>query len=257
MAVLERDGVRIHYEVAGRGPVVLVTHGFSASSHMFAGTADALAADHTVVRWDVRGHAGSDAGDDPARYTPAACVGDMVALLDAVGAERAVLLGHSLGGFLTLECRLAHPDRVRAMVLVGTGPGYRSDDARAGWNRMCEKMATGFDERGLAALGRSAEVDGSVHGDARGLALAARGILPQHDDRVMASLPAVDVPTLVIVGERDEMFLGSASYFAKKIEGCEVVVVPEAGHAPNLDRPDAFHAHLRAFLSRLPHEEAR
>ena len=66
MAVLERDGVRIHYDVSGQGPVVLVTHGFTASSHMFAGTAEALSSDHTVVRWDIRGHAGSDAGADPA-----------------------------------------------------------------------------------------------------------------------------------------------------------------------------------------------
>lgn len=257
VAVLERDGVRIHYEVAGRGPAVLVTHGFSASSHMFAGTADALAADHTVIRWDIRGHAGSDAGDDPAHYTAAACVDDMAALLDAVGVDRAVLVGHSLGGFLTLEFRLAHPGRVRAMVLVGTGPGYRSDDARAGWNRMAAKMADGFETRGLAALGRSAEVDGSVHRDARGLALAARGILPQHDDRVMTSLPDIGVPTLVIVGERDEMFLGSAAYFGKKVAGSEVVVVSDAGHAPNLDQPEAFHDHVRSFLSRLPTEEPR
>lgn len=257
MAVLDRDGVRIHYEVAGRGPAVLVTHGFSASGHMFAGTAEALADDHTVIRWDIRGHGGSDAGDDPAAYTPAASVADMDALLDAVGVERAVLAGHSLGGYLTLEYRLAHPERVRALVLVGTGPGYRQDEARAGWNRMAAKMADNFEARGLAALGRSSEVDASVHRDARGLVLAARGILAQHDGRVMASLPTIDVPTLVLVGERDEMFLGSAAYFGQKVAGCEVVVVPDAGHAPNLDQPTVFHAHLRAFLTRLPSEEPR
>lgn len=257
MAVLERDGVRIHYEVSGQGPAVLVTHGYTASSHMFAGTAEALATDHTVIRWDIRGHAGSDAGDDPANYTAAASVADMDALLDAAGVECAVLAGHSLGGYLTLEYYLAHRDRVRALVLIGTGPGYRADDARAGWNRMAAKMADGFDTKGLAALGRSAEVDGSVHRDAKGLALAGRGILPQHDARVMEALPSIAVPTLVIVGERDEMFLGSAAYFGKKVPGCEVEIISNAGHAPNIDQPELFHAHLRAFLARLEQEDPR
>ena len=69
MARLDRDGVQIHYEAAGHGPAVLLTHGFSASSHMFAGVAADLAADHTVVTWDVRGHARSDSPADPAAYT--------------------------------------------------------------------------------------------------------------------------------------------------------------------------------------------
>ncbi len=257
MAVLERDGVRIHYDVAGHGPAVLVTHGFTASSHMFAGTADALASDHTVIRWDIRGHAGSDAGDDPSMYTTAASVADMDALLDAVGAERAVLAGHSLGGYLTLEYYLAHRERVRALVLIGTGPGYRKDDARAGWNRMAAKMADNFEAKGLAALGRSAEVKASVHRDARGLVLAARGILTQYDGHVMDALPTIDVPTLVIVGERDEMFLGSAAYFGQKVPGCEVEIISDAGHAPNLDQPELFHAHLQAFLARIEQEDHR
>ena len=60
MARLDRDGVQIHYEAAGTGPAVLLTHGFTASSHMFAGTVADLAADHTVLTWDIRGHARSD-----------------------------------------------------------------------------------------------------------------------------------------------------------------------------------------------------
>ena len=142
-------------------------------------------------------------------------------------------------------------------MLIGTGPGYRKDDARAGWNRMAAKTADNFESKGLAALGRSAEVDGSVHRDARGLALAARGILTQHDGHVMDALPTIDVPTLVIVGERDEMFLGSAAYFGQKVPGCEVEIISDAGHAPNLDQPELFHAHLRAFLARIEQEDPR
>ena len=65
----------------------------------------------------------------------------MLAILDDVGAERAVVLGHSLGGYLSLELAIAHPERTAALVLVDTGPGYRNDAARDGWNEMAERYA--------------------------------------------------------------------------------------------------------------------
>ena len=257
MALLDRDGVRIRYDVAGQGPAVLLTHGFSASSHLFAGSVEALRADHTVITWDVRGHAGSEAGADPAAYTVPACVVDMVSVLDAAGAERAVVGGHSLGGFLALELWLAHPERVRALVLIGTGPGFRKDEPREAWNRRAGRIAAGLEADGLAALGAGDDVRTGVHRDARGLALAARGILAQHDGRVIDALPAIDVPTLVVVGEHDAAFRAGAQYLGDRIPGAELVVVPGAGHAPNLSRPAEFHRHLRDFLTRLPVEEAR
>ena len=98
MPLLDRDGVRIHYEVHGKGPVVLLSHGYSATSQMWRGQIAALSKDHTLVTWDMRGHGRSDSPDDPARYSAEATIDDMAALLDAVGAERAVIGGLSLGG---------------------------------------------------------------------------------------------------------------------------------------------------------------
>src|SRR5256714_11425785 len=98
MPHLDRDGVAIHYESTGSGPAVLLTHGFAASSRMFASNVDALAKDHTVVTWDLRGHGRSDYPDDQPAYSAALTIEDMAALLETVGAERGVLLGHSLCG---------------------------------------------------------------------------------------------------------------------------------------------------------------
>jgi len=246
-----RDGVHVHYQVAGTGPAVLLSHGFGASSHMFEPNRAAISTDHTLITWDQRGHGRSDSPADPGAYSTALAVDDMAAILDAAGAERAIVGGHSLGGYLSLAFHLAHPDRVAALVLIDTGPGYRSDEGRAKWNGMAETYASDLDQRGLAALGGSGEVQATVHRDATGLAHAARRVLTQSDASVVDSLPAIAVPVLIIVGERDKPFLAGSSYMADKIAGAELVVVPGAGHAPNVTHTVEFDAHLRTFLDRL------
>jgi len=250
MPYLDRAGTRIYYEVAdgpaGRAPLLL-SHGYGASSAMWRPNVAALAADRQVITWDMRGHGRSDSPDDPEQYSHAACVADMAALLDAAGAERAVLGGLSLGGFLSLEFVLEHPDRVDAVMLFDTGPGYRSDQARQQWNDRAFATADRLERDGIAALGGSAEADYG-HRSARGLALAARGMLAQRDGRVIESLPSVKVPVLVLVGARDKAFLPAAGYLAAKIPGAVQVVVPDAGHVSNADQPGAFNRSVLDFL---------
>ena len=137
MPYLDRAGTRIYYEVTegpGDRPPLLLSHGYGASSRMWRPNVAALAADRTVITWDMRGHGASDSPDDPEQYSHAACVADMAALLDAAGADHAVLGGLSLGGFVSLEFVLEHPRRVDAVLLFDTGPGFRSDQARQEWN---------------------------------------------------------------------------------------------------------------------------
>ena len=142
------------------------------------------------------GHAETESPDDPAQYSEALTIADMAALMDMLGIEKAVVGGLSLGGFMSLAFQLAHPERVRALLLCDTGPGYRSDEARAKWNRMAERSAANFEEKGLDAAGRSPEVQAAVklHKSAAGLAHSARGMLAQVDSRVIDHLPEIDVP---------------------------------------------------------------
>jgi pimeloyl-ACP methyl ester carboxylesterase len=242
--------MHVHHHAVGVGPALLVTHGFCATSHMFAGVADALAPSHRVITWDIRGHGKTDSPADPAEYSVAHSMDDMLAILDAGGVDRAVLMGHSLGGYLSLELQRRHPERVAALVLVGTGPGYRKDEPREGWNAMCETFAVDLETKGLDGLPASEEVRPDVHRGAQGLAHAARGILRQHDSAVLDHLPAIDVPVLVIVGDRDRPFVNSSTYMADKIPGATLAVLEGAGHAPMLSHPDAFLAVVTAFLDR-------
>ncbi len=254
MATLRReDGVTLWYELHGpagdeREPLLL-THGFGATADMWDANLEALSASRRVIRWDLRGHGRSDAPADLERYTHAACVADMAALLDAAGAQRAVVAGMSLGGYLSLAFHLEHPERVAALVLVDTGPGYRDDAARAAWNEWTERTAAELEARGAEAVSDSPEARAAahVHGLA-GVVNAARGLLPQHDARVIESLPAVSVPALIVVGERDTLFLGAAAAMARRIPGARQVVIPDAGHAPNIDRPEDFDRAVLDFL---------
>jgi pimeloyl-ACP methyl ester carboxylesterase len=244
--------VHIHHEVTGTGPAVLLTHGFAASSHMFAATVPAIAVDHTAIVWDMPGHGRSDAPDDESQYSVATFLAAMTAILDEAGAEQAVVLGHSLGGYLSLEFALANPDRTAGVVLVDTGPGYRNDAARDGWNRMADGYARNLDDKGLAGMPGSDELSPSVHSSATGLAITARQVLVQQDAHVIDGLPTITAPTLVVVGERDEPFVNGSSYMAAKIPGATLAVIDGAGHAPPISHPEEFNAVLRTYLEGLP-----
>jgi len=254
MPVLDRDGVGIYYEAAGpvneRTPLLL-THGYSASAAMWSPNLAALSRDRRVITWDIRGHGRSDAPDDLARYSEALSVEDMAALLDLEGADRAVVGGLSLGGYLSLAFHLRFPARVAALVLSDTGPGYRRDEPRAQWNATVERRAANFEQRGFDALGSSPEVVASQHRSAAGLARAARGIMAQHDSRVIDSLASISVPTLVLVGADDTPFLTAADVMASKIPGATKVILDGAGHAANMDQPEAFDRAVLAFLETL------
>ncbi|MBX9944316.1 MAG: alpha/beta fold hydrolase [Reyranella sp.] len=252
MPKLDRNGVKIHYEVHGTGPTLLLSHGYSSTCRMWDGQVAPLKDRYQVVVWDFRGHGESDYPADPSLYSEALTVGDMLALLDAVGAATAVVAGLSLGGYMSLAFNASHPDRVRALMLFDTGPGFKKDEARARWNETARKRAADFDTRGLAALNASDEVKLTRHRDATGLAGAARGMLAQRDDRVIQSLDKVAVPTLVLVGANDTNFLAATDYMAAKIRGATKAVVPDAGHAANLHQPALFNQAVEAFLARLP-----
>ena len=171
------NGIQVQYEVSGDGPALLLTHGYAATGRMWKPQRKALMdRGYRLVTWDMRGHGETDSPDDPALYSEALTVSDMLRLLDLLEVDRGVVGGLSLGGFMSLAFYLAHPQRVRALVLCDTGPGYRNDEARAGWNRNAERRAQKFEEAGLEALGKSAEVRATAryHRSAQGLAHAAR-----------------------------------------------------------------------------------
>lgn len=247
------NGINIYYEEHGHGFPFIMSHGFSATSQMWTPQVEAFSRRYRFITWDMRGHGQTDSPEAQEEYSEAHTVADMRQLLAHLGVEQAVVGGLSLGGYMALAFYLAHPQMVRALVLCDTGPGYRNPAARAEWNQRAEARAVAFENEGLAALGQSPEVVAGQrsHRSAIGLARAARGMLAQFDSRIIDSLPNIAVPTLIVVGERDEPFLAASDYMAARIPGARKVVIPAAGHAANIDQPEAFNQAVLGFLEGL------
>jgi len=253
MPKIDRNGVKIHYEVYGDGPALILTHGYSSTSAMWEGQIEALSKQYKLVLWDMRGHGKSDYPADPNAYSEALTIGDIAALLDQIGTRRAIVGGLSLGGYMSLAFYRTHPERVAALLIIDTGPGFKKDEARTAWNKRAHETAERFERDGLSVLkSLSRERSSVTHRDARGLALAARGMLTQRDASVMEVLPEIAVPSLIVVGADDTPFLAASDYMAAKIPGAKKVVIPSAGHAVNIDQPQAFIDAVLPFLGGLP-----
>ncbi len=251
MPYLGRHGVRMYYEDHGQGLPLLLSHGYGAATGMWQGQVEACRDTYRLIPWDMRGHGESDSPADQALYSHTHTIDDMRALLDHLRIDQAIIAGHSLGGFMSLAFHAAYPERVKALILQGCGPGYRNPAARATWNERVAQRARTLEEQGLEALGGNSEVRVSTQGSALGLARAARGILAQVDDTVINSLPHIAVPVLVIVGDADKAFLNGSHYMASRIANATEVVVPDAGHGANIDQPEIVNQAFRDFLAQL------
>lgn len=252
MATLNRDGIAIHYEVHGSGPTLLLSNGFSGTTKNWGKQIAAFSKDYQVIVWDMRGHGQSDAPEDLGLYTRDATIGDLMALLDEVGAKQAHIGGHSLGGYLSIETYRRHPEIFKSLLLFNTGPGFKKVEARDGWNAQCVKDAEKFEARHAEQMALPEEQRRiSNHKSLLGVARAARGILPQHDGLVIESLPSIAVPTMVLVGDDDKAFINAAQYMGIKIPGATSVVIEGAGHNAMIDQPDTVNDAVMTFLGSI------
>ncbi len=268
-SVQASDGAEICYRAVGEGtPLILSTASFSSLLH-WSGQEQALSRRYRLVTWDYRGHGHSEAPVEPERYSLAQVVDDLRAVHDAAaGGEPAFVGGLSIGGLVSLSYYLAHPERVRALLLFNTGPGFKNPEALAQWNEMLEKAATKMETVGLESYlaGRSATAQllgldpesaaartvrpGILSASVPGLTCFARNVagpVPNLVDR----LHEIAVPTLVLVGSEDKAFQRASQVMEAKLPRGRRVALEGAGHVMNLDRPEAFVAEIERFLGAL------
>jgi len=266
------DGARLYVEAHGEGIPLVLSCAFCTTHENFRPQVAPLV-EHgmRVILWDYRGHGLSEAPDDDGAYSPEIVVEDLHRVVEwGAPGRQAVMGGLSFGGMLSLHYYFAHPERVQALVLIDSGPGFKNPEAQAKWAAQTERTAFFLESRGLAAF-----VDGKAGATTIGrdptlpAAKAARAAIVAQDPvalgrfgknvsavapGVIDDLGRIAVPTLIVVGEEDDPYLRAAEVMSGKIPGACRVDLEGAGHIGNIEKADAFNAVLIRFLSQLEAE---
>jgi len=259
---LERGGAVVAYEVhGGAGDVVLCAHNLLTSRRIFDRVAAELANRYRVVAVDLRGH--GESRDAPRAFTTRELADDLVAVLDAVEAERATFVGVSLGACAAMEAALAHPARVARLALMGaTARASRPSDAAGSFALGAAARVLGM-RAGMVRKITPVLFGPSFHAEERALvaewerrigAMVGRDVA--YATRAWSSRPslvervgAIRAPVLLLVGEDDSPCPPLHSEeIAALVAGARVVRVPRAGHTLPLERPEETAAELRAFM---------
>ena len=235
----DASGVPIYYELAGSGPPLVLLHGWvgDSTSWRHAGYVDALADRFTLVLVDGRGRGRSGKPHDPAMYAAHHMAGDVLAVLDDLGVDRAGFWGQSLGGRVGLALAIRQPGRLRCLV-AGATRGQAVTIAPA----MIEAEVRAIREHGMAGVVADLETAGPMPAWLRSMTLAAdpAAIAASYAAMlawrgVMQELIDVQVPTLVLAGDRDPG-LGDLRATATQIPGARLAVLPGCGHLETFTR---------------------
>jgi pimeloyl-ACP methyl ester carboxylesterase len=255
MPVISVNGETIHYVKEGAGPAVVLIHSLGSSSRIWREQIAALQASFTVVAFDCRGHGQSSANGE---VSMAAAASDLKALVDHLGVTRCHLVGLSMGGPIALLFNARWPGVVQSLVLADSfvKPGEGSAERVAATKEAIAYISMHEYGTQYAAQRLHPMTSLDIQDE---LAAEVAKVSPKTYNETMASallgyftdaLAAVKVPTLVLVGEDDDVTPRSVSEeIAGAIEGAQLTVIANAGHLSNLDNPVAFNAAIVAFLS--------
>jgi pimeloyl-ACP methyl ester carboxylesterase len=254
--------VPLHVESHGSGPAILFAHGFGGSARNFRGQARALERAHQTLAFDARGHGRSAAPENEAAYRPEHFVADVGRVLAGAGAERAVLVGLSMGAGVVLRHALAHPERVRGLVLAA--PPRGSQEQRD-W---AQEFADAIELRGIEAAGAEFVWGARSRFDAKAAGFIRQGFL-EHSQRglihtlrqllaaqppieeLAAGLGKLELPVLAVVGADDSPARAAARVLTDYVQNLRLELVERAGHVVNLAAPSAFNAALLEFVNEL------
>lgn len=263
------SGRTLHFARRGRGPAVVLLHGFTGSGQGMAEIAHSLEQDYETLALDLPGHgrsadlvrADTDGFDE--------CVDDLVATLESAGHRQAHWLGYSMGARLALGCAVRHPGSVASLVLLGGRAGIADPTERAARCREDAALAARIESVGVEAfvdewlaqpMFASLRKRGArflaeqrrqrVSNSARGLADSLRRLGPGAQPPLFDALPSVAVPVLLVAGALDRKFVALAHALAGQLPQAEICVIADAGHAAHLEQPEAFVHAVQDFLRR-------
>ncbi len=265
MKIQIASSITLNYVERGNpaGLPVIFLHGFPFSHKMWEPQMRALPNTYRAISYDIRGHGESQVADG--QYSIEFFVDDLIGLMDYLVIEKAVLVGLSMGGYITLRAYERHPDRVTALVLADTKSGADGNEAKVGRSTAMTTVksegvpafAEAFAKKIFASetFSKNPQAVTLIKDIIRGntilgmcgtlLALAAR-------TDTTGMLASVNVPTLIMVGEHDALTPpADAEAMHAQIKGSTLVRIPGAAHMANLENEPAFNEALLAFLKKL------
>ena len=265
------DGITLHAEEAGQGTPIVFVHEFGGDHRSWEPQMRYFARRHRCITYAARGYPPSDVPADLDSYAQAIAVADILAVLDGLDIEQAHIVGLSMGGFATLHFGLTHP--TRALSLLVAGAGYGAEKQHEDYFRgVSAQVAANFEAQGsrefakIYALGASrvqfqnkdprgwAEfAEQLAQHSAVGSALTMRGVQMRRPSLydLEAELAAMQVPTLVMVGDEDDHCLQPGLFLKRTIPACGLAVLPKAGHTLNIEEPDLFNRFMADFIAQV------
>jgi pimeloyl-ACP methyl ester carboxylesterase len=270
--LIAEDGVGLYAESHGEGIPVILSNGLCTTCENFRPQVEAfVAAGAQLILWDYRGHGRSESPDDPAAYTFDRVLDDLGRVLDwAARGRRAVVGGVSFGGLASLHFSHKNPERVRGLILLATGPGFKNPEAGARWSKLTERSASLIENEGSSAFAKSSAAPTLIglRPDLPTAQAAARAIALQdpvglvhfqrqiaaHVPPIIDELAEIDCPALVAVGEKDDAFLRAAEVMTARLPRAQRETIPSAGHMANIDEAEAFNAIALQFLGKIAAE---
>lgn len=261
-------GSALVVERRGRGPAVMLLHGYTGTARSISTVARALERDYEVIAPDLPGH-GRSAMPARAGYGFDDCIDDLVATLVAGGHERAVWIGYSMGARLALGCAVRHPGRVAALVLVAARGGIADAAEREARRVADEALARRIEtigveafvdewmaqplfatQRSLGALALAEARRERLGNSARGLAASLRALGPGAQPAYFDQLAQVEAPVLLVAGALDPGFVEAARGLALLLPHAELREIADAGHAVHVEQPEALMRAVQDFLRR-------
>lgn len=265
------DGVRLYYEETGSGRTVIFVHEFAGDMRSWEPQMRHFGRSYRCISYNARGYPPSDVPPDHTSYSQAQAADDIAAVLDAAGADDAHVVGLSMGGFATLHFGFRHAKRARSLCVGGCGYGAEPEQ-RERFQAEADATANLLTTGGMAQF-----ADAYAHGptrvqfenkDPRGFAEFKR-MLAEHSalgsantqlgvQRARPSLytlvdemKKLTVPTLIITGDEDWPCLMPGVLMKRNIPTSALAVIPNAGHAINLEDPDEYNRIVGDFLARV------
>jgi pimeloyl-ACP methyl ester carboxylesterase len=246
----------LSYEATGTGDAVVLIHAFSVDRRMWAPQVAALEGRFRVIRYDLRGH-----GQSAPPTAPYATHEDLRSVLDALGVERATLIGLSAGAEIATDFALMHPERVRRLVLASPGLSGYVPSTPMTWAQPVFEAAGAGDAERAARLWVATPLM-TLHGDQSAAKTVSDLVMSNVrlwsfktnpvqplDPPAIKRLANVKCPVLVIVGEQDLPHIKDAArLLVEGIPGARQVSIPAAGHLVNLDASTAFNRAVDSFL---------